>query len=182
LAPVPQRAAPRAIHASGGGHAAPVSRPHVTTQKAVVVAGSGGGAGPGTGDGEGAGDAGGSGNGTGGTGSGSVNADAPCGKVEFQPFQSPDRAGATTFEHVSATVTFPDGHKESAEFPYRWAYADSGSDPWSQRNMANADFITRVQPPPPGSNTSRFPDVIRYVLDHSREDGTTILQECPRLR
>jgi hypothetical protein len=182
LAPVPERAAPRAIHPSGGGHAAPLSPPRITQQKAVIVAGSGGGAGPGAGDGEGAGDSGGSGNGTGGTGSGSVNADAPCGSVDLIPFQSPDRNGSTTFEHVQATVTFPDGHQQTEEFPYRWSYTDPGADPWSPRNMPNANFITRVQLPPPSANVGRFPEVIRYILNHTREDGTTVLQECPRQR
>jgi hypothetical protein len=179
LAPIPQRAAPHAVRASGGGHAAPRTRPHLAPP-AVVVAGSGGGVGTGAGAGEGAGSAGGSGNGTGGTGSGSVNADAPCGSVDLIPFQSPDHSGSTTFEHVSATVTFPDGHQQSENFPYRWSYTDPGADPWSPQNMPNANFITRVQLPPPGANTSRFPELIRYILDHTRADGTTILQECPR--
>ena len=136
---------------------------------AVIVAGSGGGAGPGNGAGVGAGNAGGSGNGTGGSGSGSVNADAPCGSVDLIPFQSPDHAGAITYEHILATVTFPDGHKESDEFPYRWPYTDPADDPWSPRNLPNTSFFTRVQLPPPGANTSRYPEVIRYILDHTRE-------------
>ena len=181
LAPIPQRAAPRAVRPAGGGHTAPRTRPH-PAPPAVVVAGSGGGVGSGASAGEGAGNAGGSGNGTGGTGSGSVNADAPCGSVDLIPFQSPDRNGSTTFEHVSATVTFPDGHQQSEDFPYRWSYADAGADPWSPQNMPNASFITRVQFPPPGANPSRFPELIRYILDHTRADGTTILQECPRQR
>jgi hypothetical protein len=180
LTPIPQRAAPRAVHASGGGHVAPITPPHITQQQAVIVAG--GGAGPGTGDGEGAGDAGGSGNGTGGTGSGNVNTDAPCGKVELVPFQRPDHTGSTTFEYVQGTVTFPDGHKEIEEFPYRWSYTDPAADPWSPQNMPNANFVTHVQMPPPNANVSRFPELIRYILNHTREDGTTILQECPRQR
>ena len=182
FAPVPQRAAPRAVHASGGGHAAPLVPRHVTPAKTVIVAGSGGGAGPGAGDGEGAGNAGGSGNGTGGTGSDTVNADAPCGRVDFIPFQSPDHAGPTTFEHVQATVTFPDGHQETEQFPYRWSYTDPAADPWSPQNMPKENFDTRLQPPPPSANVSRFSDLIRYILNHTREDGTTILQECPRQR
>jgi hypothetical protein len=181
LAPVPERAAPRAVNASGGGHAAPLAPPQIAPP-AVIVAGSGGGAGPGTGDGAGAGDAGGSGNGTGGTGSGSVNADAPCGFVDFQPFQSPDRSGSTTFEHIAGTVTFPDGHKETEEFPYRWSYNDPAADPWSPQNASNPNFNTRLRPPPPAANVSRYSELIRYILDHTREDGTTILQECPRQR
>ena len=181
FAPVPQRAAPRAMHASGGGHAAPVTHPKIAPP-AVIVAGSGGGAGTGNGAGEGAGNAGGSGNGTGGNGSGSVNADAPCGSVDLIPFQLPDHTGAMTYEHIQATVTFPDGHQESAEFPYRWPYADPGDDPWSPRNIASTSFLTRVLPPPYGADTRRYPEVIRYILDHTRSDGTTVLQECPRQR
>jgi hypothetical protein len=181
LAPVPQRAAPRAVHASGGGHAAPKPHPQVVAPS-LIVAGSGGGAGADTGSGEGAGNAGGSGNGTGGTGSGTVNADAPCGSVDLIPFQSPDRSGSITYEHIRATVTFPDGHTQTEEFPYRWAYADPADDPWSVRNMSNANFVTRVQQPPPGTDVSRYSETIRYILDHTRSDGTTILQECPRLR
>lgn len=180
LAPVPQRAAPRAVHATGGGHAAP---PHPQpAPPAVVVAGSGGGVGPGEGSGEGAGNAGGTGNGTGGTGSGTVNADAPCGSVDLIPFLAPDRAGPITYEHVSATVDFPDGHTQSAEFPYRWVYTNPADDPWSAINLPNPNFTTRVQLPPPGTNTTRYPEVIRYILAHTRNDGTTILQECPRQR
>lgn len=180
LAPVPQRAAPRAVHASGGGH---VALPHPKIAPPAVLAGGiGGGAGTGEGSGAGSGNAGGTGNGTGGTGSGTVNADAPCGSVDLIPFQGPDHAGPVTYEHVRATVTFPDGHTQSDEFPYRWAYSDPADDPWSPRNLPNPNFTTRVQLPPPGTNTSRFPELIRYILDHTRPDGTTILQECPRQR
>jgi hypothetical protein len=178
LAPVPLRAAPRAIRASGGGHAAPKPHPQVVVPS-VVVAGSGGGAGTGTGSGEGAGDAGGSGNGTGGTGSGTVNADAPCGEVDFIPFQAPDHSGSITYEHVLATVTFPDGHKQSAEFPYRWAYASPADDPWSAVNLPNPNFATRLQPPPADTDVSRYSETIRYIINHTRPDGTTVLQDCP---
>lgn len=181
LAPVPQRAAPHVVRRSGGGHAVPRPQPQ-TVAPAVVAAGSGGGAGTGQGSGAGAGDAGGSGNGTGGTGSGTVNAEAPCGYVDLIPYQQPDHRGGLTYEHVNATVTFPDGHKENADFPYPFVYNDPGSDPWSPQNMPNPDFPTHVQFPPPGTDTTRYPDVIRYVLGHTRSDGTTVLQECPEQR
>jgi hypothetical protein len=162
LAPVPERAAPRAVRAPGGGHAAPKPHPQVVVPS-VVVAGSGGGAG----------------NGTGGTGSGTGNADAPCGEVDFIPFQAPDHSGSITYEHVLATVTFPDGHKQSAEFPYRWAYANPADDPWSAINLPNPNFLTRMQPPPPDTDLSRYSDTIRYIINHTRSDGTTVLQDCP---
>jgi len=181
LAPIPQRAAPSAVKPSGGGHAEALTIPRVAPQP-VTVAGSGGGAGPGTGDGEGAGSAGGTGSGTGGTGNDAVNADAPCGFVDLIPFEPPTHNGTQTLEHVRGTVTFPDGHTESEEFPYPFSYADPGADPWSTRNMQIQNFPTHVQLPPPGANVSRFSEVIRYILNHTRGDGTTILQECPQQR
>jgi hypothetical protein len=48
--------------------------------------------------------------------------------------------------------------------------------------VRNPNFPARAQPAPPGADTSRYPEVIRYILDHTRSDGTTVLQECPRPR
>ena len=79
-------------------------------------------------------------------------------------------------------MTFPDGHSESAQFPYRWPYADPAGDPWSPRNMPIPNFPTHVIPPPPGTDVGRFPELIRYILNHTRGDGTTVLQECPQQR
>ena len=163
----------------GGGHAAPSSQPQVATPSAVI-AGNGGGAGTGAGSGEGAGNAGGSGNGTGGTGSGNINVYPPCGDVELEPFRAADHRGSVTYEYINVEVTFPDGHTEEANFPYPFVYGNPGNDPWSPMNLPNPDFPTPVQLPPRGTDRSRYPDVIRYVLDHTRPDGTTVLQECPR--
>ncbi len=79
-------------------------------------------------------------------------------------------------------MTFPDGHTQSEEFPYRLSYASPADDPWSATNMSNTNFITRVQSPPPGTDVSRYAETIRYILNHTRSDGTTILQECPHQR
>jgi len=46
----------------------------------------------------------------------------------------------------------------------RWSYSDPNIDPWSPRNMPNPDFPAHVQLPPPGANTSRYPELIRYIL------------------
>ena len=178
-AAVPQRPAARAAEPRGGGHRTPLRvQPQILTP-AVIAGGSGAGAGPGTGAGEGAGSGGGSGTGGSDTGGATVFAQAPCGSVDLVPFQAPDHSGSLTYEHVNATVTYPDRHTESANFPYRWVYSDPDSDPWSPRNLPNPNFTTRVQLPPPGTDTSRYPEVIRYILNHTRADGTTILQECP---
>jgi hypothetical protein len=185
LAPV-QRVAPIVaphVRPAGGAHAAPRIIAHAVHPKALAAPNAGGGNGndaaAGTGAGTGSGNA--SGNGDADAGD-AVNADAPCGSVDLIPFEAPDRSGGSIFEHIQATVTFPDGHTQVAEFPYRFAYADLDSDPWSARNMRNPSFVVRVQPAPVGANTSRYPDVIRYILDHTRQNGLTVLQECPRLR
>jgi hypothetical protein len=182
LAPVPQRAGVVTPRPAGGAHAARHAPPHPAVAHTFAVPQAAGGNGTavaaGSGEGTGSGDAVGSGD----AGGGSVNADAPCGVVDLIPFQSPDRRGAITNEYIRATVTFPDGHTQSEDFPYHFSYTDPADDPWSAQNMRNDNFITRVQLPPPGANTSRFPELIRYIIDHTRQNGTTVLQECPRQR
>ena len=183
LAPVAQRAGIAALRPAGGTHAAPRAIPRTAPARTFAVPHAAGGSGTtvaaGSGDGDGSGDAAGSGD----AGSGdSVNADAPCGAVDLIPFQNPDRRGATLSEYVRATVTFPDRHTQTEDFPYRFVYTDPADDPWSAQNMRNDNFITRVQLPPPGQNVSRLPELIRYIIDHTRQNGTTVLQECPRQR
>ena len=186
LAPIPQRIGTPLVHrAIGGAHTARRAVPRIATAAKTFAAplaagGSGTAVAAGNGSGTGSGDA--LGAGDSGAG-GEINADAPCGFVDLIPFEAPDRNGSITYEHIRATVMFPDGHTESDEFPYRWSYPDSGVDPWSPQNMNDPNFVVRVQLPPDGANESRFPDVIRYILDHTRrETGTTTLQECPKPR
>ena len=62
-------------------------------------------------------------------------------------------------------------------------YPDAAdTDPWSARNVRLANLTVRAQVPPSGTDVSRFSPVIRYILDHTRADGTTVLQECPNPR
>ena len=92
----------------------------------------------------------------------------------------PRRSGSTAYETIRATVHFPDGHTASELFPYAWVYPDAtNTDPWSPRNLRDPDFPARAQLPPPGTDLRRYPEVIRYILEHTRGDGTTVLQECP---
>jgi hypothetical protein len=124
-----------------------------------------------------------SGTATGGTGNAAVNADQPCGEVEFIPDDAPRYRGTTAAETIRATVRFADGHVESAEFPYPWIYPDAAdTDPWSPHNVGNPDFPAHAQLPPAGTGTGRFPELIRYILDHTRPNGTTVLQDCPNPR
>jgi hypothetical protein len=184
FARLPQRAAPRLARRPPGAHAAPRHAPEVSVPAvAAAPAGAGSGQSTGTQTGPGAGDAADTGGGTGGTGNDAVNADQPCGDVEFVPDEAPRYRGATAAETIRATVRFSDGHTESAEFPYPWIYPDAAdTDPWSPHNVADPNFPARAQLPPPGTNTGRFPDLIRYILDHTRPDGTTLLQDCPNPR
>lgn len=182
---VPERAAPRAARTPSGAAAPAIAPVHKAIASlpiaAVPEAGSGAGPGSGPAAGAGPGDAGPSG--TGGTGTAAVDATSPCGSVDFIPDQAPRRSGGTAYETIRATVRFPDGHTASDVFPYAWVYADAANtDPWSPRNLRDPDFPARAQQPPPGTDTRRYPEVIRYILEHTRGDGTTVLQECPHPR
>ncbi len=189
LAPV-ERAAPKAIVHAGGTSAAhhlvrehehprDVARPKAPAAIGVALApGNGSDVGSGNGAGNDAGE--GNGNGTGGTGTGEVNADAPCGYVEFVPDESPKIVGTTSYETIRTTVHYPDGHTASEDFPYPWVYADyMDTDPWSPINMRRPETVVHAQLPPPGADTHRYGDVVRYVLDHTNAIGYTVLQPCP---
>lgn len=194
IAAVAQRAAPKAHKPRGGTQSAHVATPHHAKPKNFAVPHARGGAGvavaPGAGSGNGAGDGsgdangGGAGNGTGGTGNGAVNADTPCGFVEFIPINAPKYTNGVASETIRATVHFPDGHAQSELFPYPWTYTNAEqTDPWSTTNLRRKDSIpVYAQLPPPGSDPSRFPELIRYLLDHTQPNGATTLAECPRSR
>jgi hypothetical protein len=82
---------------------------------------------------------------------------------------------------VTATVQFPDGHTETDTFPYLWTYANGeAEDPWSTTNLQhNPNEVVNLVLPPPGTDTSGYPPLIRYILDHTRPDGRTDLADCP---
>jgi len=127
------------------------------------------------------GDDAGAGNGTGGSGAGAIDADAPCGYVEFVPTDPPKIVGDVASETISAMVHYPDGHTESEELPYPWVYSDwMDTDPWSPINIRRVPKPTVfAQLPPPGSDTHRYNEVVRYILDHTNPNGSTVLQPCP---
>ncbi len=78
-------------------------------------------------------------------------------------------------------MTFPDGHTESARFPYPWVYPNAEqTDPWSNTNLKDPDFVTTLRFPPPGTDPSTFPPLIQYILKHTDTGGYTNLQPCPR--
>ena len=141
-----------------------------------TAAGVGTGPQPGTGGGPG-----GNGNANQGNGNGPVNADTPCGVVEFKPIAAPKYSNGAASEPVEATVTFPDGHRESARFPYPWVYLNGEqNDPWSDTNLKNANYgDVTLRFPPPGTDTSTYPPLIQYILKHTNAEGFTNLQPCP---
>ena len=198
-APVPMIAAAKAVGPKapkhGGAPAHHVVKPKVKIT-IPVQSGSGvakGVAGTGKGQGAGAGEGGGDngttkGSGTGGNGTGAVNANTPCGDVTFSPIgppRNPDRK--TQIERVTVTVTFPDGHLEKVLIPYPWTYTDpEQTDPWSSTQIFAHKNDTELPPitmilPPPGTDTSGYDPLIKYVLTHTNAQGFTNLADCPKL-
>jgi hypothetical protein len=108
-------------------------------------------------------------------------ADAPCGFVEFIPAGRSRYVEGTALETIKATVSFTDGHRESAVFPYSWRYPNGEkTDPWSDTNLRRPDFAVTLQLPPPGADVNAFPPLIQYILKHTGPEGYTDLQECGR--
>ncbi|GAC1407833.1 MAG: hypothetical protein NVSMB64_15180 [Candidatus Velthaea sp.] len=195
-APVAQTAAKRAAGVKApthGGRPSPerVAKPkldvytllaHTGLGRAKGIAGTG--TGVGTGAAAGGGDAGtAAGAGTSGNGSGAVNANKPCGDVTFNIKGAPKYVSGTAYENVYAIVSFPDGHTETAFFPYKWVYPDGErTDPWSNTNLKEHpgdDYEIVAQTPPPGSDISGYEPLIRYILVHTGPDGHTNLGSCP---
>ncbi len=106
---------------------------------------------------------------------------APCGLVDFAPAAAPRYVNGTAYERLRARVTFPDGHTESAVFPYPWVYPDGErTDPWSATNLrAGVSTPVALQMPPPGFDRSTLPPPLAYIVDHTDERGWTTLTSCP---
>ncbi|MBV9408498.1 MAG: hypothetical protein JO164_06720, partial [Candidatus Eremiobacteraeota bacterium] len=137
-----------ARHRGGGAHKA-IAKATVGTYANPKAAGVGTGTSTGQGSGNQpgtGGGAGGNGSGNGGNGNGAVNANTPCGVVDFKPFGPPRYSNGTAYEPIQATVSFPDGHTESARFPYPWVYPNGEqNDPWSDTNLRKGDFRIVLQ-------------------------------------
>jgi hypothetical protein len=192
IAPVPRVAAAKAagvkspVH--GGAPAKPVHHfknfdiyEQLAKNRLGRAAGvSGTGAGTGVGALTGGENGTGAGNGKAGTGTGTVNATTPCGEVVFNVRGAPEYHNGAATERITATVQFPDGHTETDTFPYTWTYANGErDDPWSSTNLAKQNVDIPLVFPPAGSDTSAYPPLIRYILEHTRPNGTTVLEPCP---
>jgi hypothetical protein len=146
--------------------------------RAAGVSGTGTGLGTGAAAGGGANGAG-AGNGAG-TGSGAVNANTPCGEVLFNVRGAPEYRNGAASERITATVQFPDGHTETDTFPYTWTYQNGErDDPWSATNLTKQNVDVPLIFPPPGADTTLYPPLIKYILEHTRPNGTTVLEPCP---
>ena len=111
-----------------------------------------------------------------------MNAETPCGVVTFLPHNAPRYSNGTAYETVRATVSFMDGHTETAEFPYQWVYPNGEqTDPWSSTNLKKPDFEIPMQLPPPGAATN-LPPLIQYIVKHTGPSGFTDLADCPKGR
>ncbi len=105
----------------------------------------------------------------------------PCGFVSFVPVGWRRSPGGGAEETIKAMVTYPDGHQESAVFPYPWIYPNAEeTDPWSNTNLSRGAFAITLQRPPPGTDMAKLPPLIEYVLRHTDAAGYTDLAECPR--
>lgn len=105
---------------------------------------------------------------------------APCGFVTFLPVAAPRVTAGTMAERIRVTVTFSDGHTESATFPYPWVYPNGEqTDPWSYTNLKNPSLAVALQPPPPGNDVKALPPIIAYVIAHTNSAGMTNLVDCP---
>ena len=115
----------------------------------------------------------GNGNGTG----GAPAAHEPCGYVEFIPTDQPhiDPNTGRVQETVEVRVHFADGTQQSQQLDYPFVYPSISTDPFGDRSVADPAF----QFPPPGMRAQE-PDVVQYVMAHTRSDGTTRLKDCPK--
>jgi len=132
----------------------------------VTAGGSGTGAGPGTGTG-----------GAGGTGTGG-GGEQPCGHVSFVPTRASTYANGRWYETIRTIVEFPDGHTETAIFPYPWIYTNQNDDPWAPQNL-NKRMAARAQLPPAGTDVADADRLVKLVLQYTRPNGTTVLPLCP---
>jgi hypothetical protein len=130
----------------------------------------------------GSGTSGGAGTGSGsqGAGSGAASGTPPCGYVTFSdPHGSHfDSRTHGFYVDIRMSVHFADGSVQSMLLDYPWYYSSEAENPWSDRNLRDPNFPTRFQPPPTEKATGE-PQLVRYVMEHSTPNGSTLLDDCP---
>ncbi len=120
-----------------------------------------------------------SGAGTQGSG-GATGGAPPCGYVTFSdPHGSHYDARTHGFwVDIRMSVHFADGSAQSMVLDYPWYYPSEAANPWSDRNLNDPRFPTRFQPPP-SEKIADEPQLVKYVMEHSTPEGTTLLRDCP---
>jgi hypothetical protein len=121
-----------------------------------------------------------------GTGTSAENGNAaqsgeqPCGFVTFSdPHGSHFDAQTRGFwVDIRMSVHLADGSSQSVMLDYPWYYPSEAANPWSDQNLKDPAFPTRLQTPPPGKIGSE-PPLVQYVLAHSTPNGMTLLRDCP---
>jgi hypothetical protein len=105
---------------------------------------------------------------------------AMCGFVSLVPVGAPRVTDGTMMERIRATVTFADGHTETATFPYLWVFPNGEqTDPWSTTNLTkDSGFSVVMQLPPPGTDQRTLPPLIASIIAHTDAAGFTNFVDC----
>jgi hypothetical protein len=114
------------------------------------------------------------------SGNNAAAGDEPCGFVTFSdPHGSQFDPRTRGFRvDIRMSVHFADGSMQSMILDYPWYYASEAANPWSDANLKDPSFPTRLQTPPP-EKLDGEPELVKYVIGHSTPDGMTLLKECP---
>ena len=105
--------------------------------------------------------------------------DVLCGPVWFVPFAPTHVDGGTYSEQVRAFMRTTKGDTVGAAFPYPWIYPNgSRADPWSAENLKRPDLPVLLQKPPQDADVSKYPPMIRYILEMSDAVGYTRVPDC----
>jgi hypothetical protein len=119
------------------------------------------------------------GTGTGNEGTGAGGGGAPCGAVDFET-NGDATYNDQTREYdrkVKAIVHYADGSSETVALDWTWHYKTKMDDPFA--NAAQPEVL--FQFPPPALRASEPPPV-QYIMQYSRESGTTKLRDdCPNI-
>jgi hypothetical protein len=115
-----------------------------------------------------------------GSGNDAAGGDEPCG---FVTFSDPHGSQFDPHTHgfwvdIRLSVHYADGSSQSMILDYPWYYPSEADNPWSDANLKDPNFPTRLQTPPP-DKLGDEPPLVRYVIAHSTPDGMTLLKACP---
>jgi hypothetical protein len=106
-------------------------------------------------------------------------AEAPCGFVEFKPLLQ-ERREDKQIVWVQIIVHLRNGETVTDDLHWPFVYAGDTDNPWSQRNLRNANFQTTMQLPPPDfSLETEQAAATVLAVRQTGPDGYTLLEPCP---